>query len=177
VLQEDLEYAVKTDLDCLPCLPRQAVEAARLAADDQHRQRLAVVAALCELGRIQPDASPAGLAYGVHTAAACVTVWRDPYCNMKAGCHKRALRLLPAAADLVSDGEEPPLAAAGGAAAGKIADARVNASLDIQAAAQKATSRPRRRRRHPGRGGEGDIQAERGGCGGTASLWGATWIG
>jgi uncharacterized protein with ATP-grasp and redox domains len=131
---------MKADLDCLPCLVRQATVAVRLATDDERLQRLAVLEAVSQLQRLQPDTCPVELAHRVHTAISVVTRCRDPFRQVKAESNKRALYFYPRAAEVTCAAPDPMLAAAKLAAAGNIADAATESSFDFGAAIGVALS-------------------------------------
>ncbi len=131
---------MKTYLECLPCLLRQAVEAAKLATEDERVQQAVVHTVLRDLQDVPAEARPVDIAPRVHAAVRRITGCDDPYREVKRESNRLALEAYPKAAELASEAPDPLLASAKLAAAGNIADSAVGRSFDFDAAIQKALS-------------------------------------
>jgi uncharacterized protein with ATP-grasp and redox domains len=129
---------MKTYLECLPCLLRQAVEAAQLATEDERLQHAVVEAVLDRLRDVSPGDRPVDVAPGVHATVRRITGCEDPYRQVKEDSNKLALRCYPKASEIVSRSSDPLLAAAKLAAAGNIADCAIGRSFDFEVAIEQA---------------------------------------
>ena len=131
---------MKTYLECLPCLLRQAVEAAKLATEDERVQQAVARAVLRDLQDVPAEARPVDIAPRVHAAVREITGCEDPYRQVKSASNALALRAYSKAAELASASLDPLLAAAKLAAAANIADSAVGRSFDFEAAMERALS-------------------------------------
>jgi len=131
---------MRTYLECLPCLLRQAVEAARMATDDGQLRHRVVKAVLRELQHCSLEARPVDIAPRVHALVRDITGCKDPYREVKADSNRAALQAYPKAAELTAAAPDPLLAAAKLAAAGNIADSAVGSVFDFGAAVERALS-------------------------------------
>jgi len=133
---------MRTYLECLPCLLRQAVEASKMATDDERLRHTVVKAVLRELQSASLDARPVDIAPRIHALVRDIGGCEDPYRELKAESNKTALRAYPKAAQLAAAAPDPFLAAAKLAAAGNVADAAIGKVFDFGAAIDKAMNRP-----------------------------------
>ena len=129
---------MKTYLECLPCLLRQAVEAAQLATEDERLQHAVAEAVLDHLRGVSPEERPVDIAPAVHATVRRITGCEDPYRQVKDNSNRLALRAYPKASEIVSGSADPLLTSAKLAAAGNIADSAVGRSFDFEAAIQQA---------------------------------------
>lgn len=132
---------MKAYLDCYLCLLRQAVQAARLATDDEALRRAAMQAALDELRAAPVEARPVDIAPAVHAAVRETTGCDDPYRAMKRESNRLALEAYEKAEALVSDAPDRFLMAAKIAAAGNIADAAIGDSFEFENHVREAAER------------------------------------
>ncbi len=123
---------MQAQLDCLPCIVRQAVDATRYSTDDPAVRRRAMSAALAALSRAAPDATPMEAGFAVHREIARVTGTEDPWQDVKAASNIEAMRLLPALREIVDTAEDRLLTAAKIAIAGNIMDFGVFAEFDVE---------------------------------------------
>ncbi len=124
---------MKATINCLPCIVRQAVEAAAHATDDPASQRAALSAALGVLSREDLDSTPMELGYAVHSTIARVTGCADPYAQIKRESNRDALAMYDQLTEAVAEAADPLLAAAKIAIAGNIMDFGALASFDTAA--------------------------------------------
>ena len=129
---------MKAQLDCLPCIVRQAVDAARHSTDDPALRRAAVKAALEALAEAPLDATPMRTGFCVHRAVARVTGVDDPWMAAKTESNRHAMELLPSLRRLVADADDHLLTAARIAIAGNIMDFGVFATFDVEDSLQRA---------------------------------------
>ena len=106
----------------MPCLMRQALEAARAATEDKELQRQVIY----EVARLIPhfplDASPPELGQKVYRLIAQFTGTHDPYREKKWKANQMALELYPRLKQMVASSEDPLLMACKLAIAGNSLD-------------------------------------------------------
>lgn len=123
---------MKAQLDCLPCIVRQAVDAARHSTDDVSVRRAAMKAALEVLAGADPDGTPMRTGSAVHRAVARVTGVEDPWLGAKMESNRQAMELLPRLRQIVSEARDHLLTAVKIAIAGNIMDFGVFATFDVE---------------------------------------------
>ena len=128
---------MKATMNCLPCIVRQAVEAALHSSDDPASQRAALNAAFAVLSRENLDTTPMALGYAVHSTVARVTGCADPYSEIKRESNREALAMYDGLVETVAQAADPLLAAAKIAIAGNIMDFAALESFDIRATVDK----------------------------------------
>ena len=102
---------MKIHLDCLPCLLRQALKAARAATDDEYVQRRVLNSVASMMPQIQLDARPPEIAHQVYTLTSQITGNSDPYREAKREANQMALAVYPELKQAVADSDDPVLAA------------------------------------------------------------------
>lgn len=118
-----------TTLDCTPCLVRQALEAARSAADDEATQHRIMREALALLAtELQTGQSPPQIGQLIHRMVRDLTGDGDPYADVKQRSNSAALVALPRLRALVQDADDPLAAAVRLAVAANVLDAGLNAA-------------------------------------------------
>mgnify|MGYP006288632965 CR=1 FL=1 len=99
---------MKTSLDCLPCLLKQALSGARLAApDDPDVHRAAVMSWAEAFSGLDLDRSPPDLAGDLYKLLSVTTGHADPFAAYKAESNRRALEMLPRLEKLVQVAPDP----------------------------------------------------------------------
>ncbi len=113
---------MKTYLDCLPCLLQQALEAARVATDNEsvHKEVMTRVSAF--LAKVSLDKSPPEIGRTVHAMIRDISGNNDPYADKKRSSNEHALSLLPDMRTLVRDAHDPLHTAVRLAVAGNVID-------------------------------------------------------
>lgn len=113
---------MRTYLDCLPCLLQQALEAARVATDDEsiHREVMTRVSAF--LAKVSLDKSPPDIGRTVHAMIRDISGNEDPYADKKRYSNEHALSLLPDLRTLVQAADDPLHTAVRLAVAGNVID-------------------------------------------------------
>jgi uncharacterized protein with ATP-grasp and redox domains len=118
-----------TTLDCVPCFARQALEAARFAADDEPTRRRIVRAALAMLAaETDLDQSPPQIGQHIHRLVRELAGNDDPYGALKGRSNAAARAALPGLRALVQAATDPLEAAVRLAIAANVLDAGMNAA-------------------------------------------------
>ena len=136
---------MNTSLDCIPCLLRQALDAARLASRDLgiHEQLLREV--LRWAGEIDLNQSPPAIAQQIHRRLREMIGRDDPYLLAKALQNQIALDMLPPLRGEIHNSVSPLMAAARIAIAGNLIDLGVNqnvTAVDVHQGVNRALSAP-----------------------------------
>ncbi len=120
---------MKTFLDCIPCLTRQALAAVRLATPDERIHEQVLREALQAVSRMDMSRPPAAMAQVVHRRIRERCKNGDPYRASKARFNQLALRLLPAFRHRLNATSDPWNAAVRLAIAGNVIDLGVKSGL------------------------------------------------
>ena len=121
---------MRTYIECLPCLCRQAIEAARHAVDDPAVHEEVVRGVLAESARMDLSLPPPVMGGYIHRLVRQVTGDPDPYAAAKDRFNQLALSILPQLRVLIHDSADPMDTAVRLAIAGNVIDFATNASLD-----------------------------------------------
>jgi uncharacterized protein with ATP-grasp and redox domains len=113
---------LKSSLDCLECVARQALRAARIATNDPDVQRRILDAAAARIPTMNLDESPAVLSLVCYEAAAELSGKTDPYRELKDEQNRLALSLEPELRELLDASDDRLLTALHLSAAGNIID-------------------------------------------------------
>ena len=121
---------MKTYFECIPCLLRQTLEAARLTTDDEtiHEQVLRKV--LRAVSEMNLRESPPLMAQHIHRLIRQMTGDNDPYSDIKDRFNHFALVLYPELKERIERSREPLDTAIRLAIAGNIIDSGVNCHID-----------------------------------------------
>jgi uncharacterized protein with ATP-grasp and redox domains len=136
---------MKTTLDCVPCLLRQTLEAARLATADAAVHETIIRDILGMFAQIDLALSPPLIAQRIYQRIRALTGVEDPYHALKERFNRLALDILPALAAKVDAAPKPLAMAARLAIAGNIIDLGANGSLtetDVRLAIKNVLSEP-----------------------------------
>lgn len=129
-------------LDCLPCLLRQSLEAARMAAEDEAIHAAIMDEALQALARHRDFGSAPELAAAIHETVRQRTGQEDPYREVKARDIAAALRLEPLIRRFAAAGPDVLLRALKVSATGNIMDSALYSNLDIEACVTHELEQP-----------------------------------
>jgi uncharacterized protein with ATP-grasp and redox domains len=138
-------WSMNTFLDCIPCILRQTLEAARMASTDAavHEQILREVLRWTE--EMDLNQSPPAMAQRIHRRLREITGVNDPYHAAKTQLNNISVKLLPALRAEVQSSQSPMIAAARIAIAGNMIDMGVNGNItekDVHQAMRQALSEP-----------------------------------
>ncbi len=136
---------MKTFLDCIPCLLRQSLDAARLVSPDPSVHEQVIRDALSWAGDMDLNQSPPAMAQRIHRRLREITGVADPYRGTKDWQNRLAMGLIPAFRAEIESASDPLLMAARLAIAGNVIDMGVDGNLteaDVQQALQQALTEP-----------------------------------
>lgn len=120
-------------LDCLPCLLRQVLEAARMASTDEVTQGRIMDAAILTLSRHRTFGSAPAVAQAMHEIVKRHSGLADPYRDVKGRDMLAALRLEPELRRFAESGPDSLLSALKVSATGNVMDSALYSDLDIEA--------------------------------------------
>jgi len=123
---------MRTHLDCIPCLIRQALEASRMATSDEAKQEKVLQEVLAELRKTPSDKTPPDIADKVHYIVRKITGNSDPYKKLKDFYNRKALRMYPVLKRKVDESEDRLLVATKLAIAGNIIDFGPGSWFDLE---------------------------------------------
>jgi len=136
---------MNTSLDCIPCLLRQALEAARLVSADPAVHEQVMREALHWAVEMDLDQSPPVMAQHIHRRLREITGVDDPYRAAKIRFNRLSLELLPELRAQVESASDPLLIATRLAIAGNTIDMGTIRNLteeDVHQAVRQALSDP-----------------------------------
>ena len=128
---------MKTALDCIPCLIRQATEAIAMSAGDTVSQADLLRTVLRELATADWETLPVCLAQRIHRQIRTATGQSDPYQMLKGVMNRIALDLLPAYADVIRRQPNERDSVVRMAIAGNLLDSGAKTRLAPEALAQR----------------------------------------
>ncbi len=96
---------MKAYLDCVPCAMRQALEASRMATDDEKKQKEALKQVSSKLSEVDWDGNPLNISHTAIRIVSEVTSVDDPYKDLKDEFNEKAMDMYPELRKLVSDSE------------------------------------------------------------------------
>jgi damage-control phosphatase, subfamily I len=130
---------MKVNLDCFPCFVRQALEAARMASDDEHQHRALLDHVMRQLTRLPLEVTPPQVGQLIHRLIRQHINSDDPYRQLKDRDNKVALEMLPELRERVLRESDPLRAACQLAIAGNAIDCGASSGgFDLVAIADEA---------------------------------------
>ena len=130
---------VKLRLDCVVCIARQALKAARLASRDEGIHEAVLREVLKRLSKVEWSGTPPHLVRRVNAAEIieALTGVSDPYKELKKESNDEALSLLDYVKELISASKDPLRAAVKVAIAGNIIDFAAVEKYDLKETIKK----------------------------------------
>jgi uncharacterized protein with ATP-grasp and redox domains len=116
-------------LDCIPCFIRQALDAARLATDDEQIHERVVREVLRLAADLDMSQSPPAIGRQIHRLIRGLIGNNDPYRQLKQRSNRLALRMCDELKEIVRTSEDPLETAVKLAIAGNIIDLGVKTSI------------------------------------------------
>lgn len=113
---------MKAYLDCVPCAMRQALEASRMATDDEEKQEEALKKVASELSKIKWDGTPLTISHKAVRTVREFTGVKDPYKDLKKKFNEKAMDMYPEMKRKVSKSDESLLNATKLSIAGNVID-------------------------------------------------------
>jgi hypothetical protein len=138
---------MKTYFECIPCFVRQALDAVRLATDDEDVHEDVLRSILRAASEMDLRESPPVMGQHIHRMIRDLTGEKDPYRRIKDRFNEFALRLYPELRKKVERSTEPIETAVRLAIAGNIIDSGVNSEIDetnVHEAIEHALTEPLR---------------------------------
>ena len=123
---------MKVKLDSIPCLQRQALEAARFVTKDLKVQEKILRHVITELENIDWTGTPPEMAQIVHQIVKEECNVNDPYINIKKEYNDIALSLYPKLKGIINKSKKPLLTAVRLAIAGNVIDFGANSQFDLK---------------------------------------------
>lgn len=136
---------MKTSLDCIPCILRQTLDAARLVSTDPVVHEQIIRDALRWAGEMDLDQSPPAMAQRTHRRVREITGVKDPDREAKDRLNRMAMEMIPKLRSEVESASDPLLMAAHLAIAGNVIDMGINGNLtevDMRQAVNQALTEP-----------------------------------
>lgn len=96
---------MKAYLDCVPCAMRQALEASRMATDDEEKQKEALKQVSSKLSEVDWDGNPLNISHTAIRIVSEVTEVKDPYKDLKDKFNEKARDMYPELRKLVSESD------------------------------------------------------------------------
>jgi len=138
---------MKAELECLPCLVRQAVESVIISSHDSLLQKKIMRRCFAFMSETDLERTPPEIARGVAQIVRGMTGVEDPYKAIKSAHTNMALKMVPEMESIISQSDNPFLSALKLAISGNIIDlgARERVSdADITSILDEAMSMPLR---------------------------------
>jgi len=120
---------MRTYLDCIPCFARQALDAARLATNDENVQQQVIKQVLVLSNELDMTQSPPLMGQKIHRLIRKMVGTNDPYLKVKTKFNEVALKLYPKLRQTIINAESPPVTAVRLAIAGNLIDFGVYGTL------------------------------------------------
>ena len=136
---------MKAELECLPCLVRQAREVAMISTDDYSLQKKIMRSCLKYMSETDLDRSPPEIAQGIGRIVKSMTGIEDPYREVKSLHTAAALEMLPEMEKIIAESGDPFEAGLRLAIAGNIIDLGAKEQIsdeDISSILSEAMQRP-----------------------------------
>ncbi len=136
---------MKMALDCIPCLVRQSLDAARLVTNDATDQERILRDVLFWLNEIGMDESPPVLAQRIHRRLREIAQSGDPYKQTKKRHNEMAVKLLPELREKIQKADDPLAMAARLAIAGNVIDMGMKSAIgeqDVHESLEHALAEP-----------------------------------
>jgi hypothetical protein len=121
---------MKTHIDCIPCLVKQALNAVQLAGADELLQEQALRDILIKISRMDMSASPPEMGAEIHRLVRKMTGRDDPYSDLKDRYNRFAMDAYPRFKQLIAASPNPLETAVRLAIAGNIIDFGANLEIN-----------------------------------------------
>ena len=123
---------MKSDLECLACLFKQALNTVKIVTKDKAIQREVLNRVSDEIRRVDLTLSPAEISTTVYRIVSDVTGVEDPYKQIKEQTNREALRMIPELKKIVADSDDSLDAAMRLAVAGNVIDIGIGHEYDLK---------------------------------------------
>ncbi|MFC1725773.1 DUF89 domain-containing protein [candidate division KSB1 bacterium] len=123
---------MKSDLQCLVCLLKQALNTVKLVTDDEIHQREVCNKVSRWIIEADLEKNPAEVSTVIYRIVSDVTGVKDPYKEIKEKTNRQALLMLPEMQNILSQSENPLDTALHIAVAGNIIDLGIGQKFDLK---------------------------------------------
>nr|MDO8076143.1 ARMT1-like domain-containing protein [Candidatus Freyarchaeota archaeon] len=131
---------METELDCIPCFLRQALEAVRMVTTDRSKQEKVLREVLSALSKVSFEGPPTEIAHVVHGIVKRAADNPDPYREVKEKSNRMALELYPKLKQMVQNSDNRLLTAVKLAIAGNIIDYGPSSQFDVNKTIEEVLS-------------------------------------
>lgn len=121
---------MQTTLECIPCILRQSLEAARNVSDDAAIHEMVMKKALTLAAEMDLRQSPPEMTQYIHRHLRNIIGDDDPYREAKQKMNRLALAMLPSLREKIANSPDPIFTATRLSIAGNVIDFGVNGNLD-----------------------------------------------
>lgn len=133
---------MKSDIVCLHCLMKQAVNTVRIATDDSRLQRQVCDRTADLIKTTDLTMTPAAISTPVYRVVSNVTGNGDPYAEFRKRTNAEALALLPAMQKAIRESDDPLKTGLHVAVAGNIIDLGIGVEFDLEEDLEMALDTP-----------------------------------
>ena len=122
---------MKSDLECLVCLLKQALNTVRIATTDESLRRRVLDLAAETVPRADLESPPAVISNRIYEIVAEVTGVKDPFLDLKRTSNRMALEMAPRIREIVASSDDPLNAALHASVAGNIIDYGIGHAFNL----------------------------------------------
>lgn len=133
---------MKSNLDCIPCFQRQALQAVRFITADEGVQEKVLHRVLSELQQIPWDQTPPQIARIVYSIVREETGEQDPYSHVKRQYNDLGLNLYDSMKKSINEADDPLFRAVQLAIAGNIVDFGPNSDINLMSTISRVLTTP-----------------------------------
>jgi damage-control phosphatase, subfamily I len=133
---------MKIHIECLPCILKQILEAAKMSTSDEKQTERIMDLTLVMMQNYRDYCCTPDLVEQIHTIVKEETGNADPYADIKERDIKAALRLYPELKEIWTRAEDKITSALKISATGNIIDSAIYSDMDIEACVEKELNRP-----------------------------------
>jgi len=133
---------MKSDIVCLHCLMKQAVNTVRITTDDPGLRRQVCDRTADLIKTTDLQLTPAAISTPVYRIVSEVTGIADPYAEFKRRTNAEALALLPAMRRAIDESDDPLTTGLHVAAAGNIIDLGIGVEFELEKDLERALNTP-----------------------------------
>lgn len=123
---------MKAYLDCVPCAMRQALEASRMATDDEQKQEKALREVASELSKMEWDGTPLTISHKAARIVGESIGVEDPYKDLKDKFNEKAMDMYPEMKQKVSQSDDSLKTATKLSIAGNVIDFGPDGDFDVE---------------------------------------------
>ncbi len=131
---------MKTNVECLPCFLRQALQVARITGCSESQQLCLLKAVSAVIAELDVRKSPPANANPIYRKIAEITGCEDPYYGKKRASNEQAMKIVPGLREEIQGTDHQFSSAVRFAIAGNIIDYGASETFDVEAALERSRS-------------------------------------